>query len=90
MDITLMPLLLSTGRMPIGLLFGRFCVEKNIFGMLGPVISASRRPTLWPFLFKAMAKNPATNDLPTPPLPLITAMTCSMRLNRCAKPALFS
>src|SRR2546427_7580739 len=39
-----------------------------ISGMLGPVTSASMRPTLWPLWARATARLTATVDLPTPPL----------------------
>ena len=45
------------------------------FGILGPVTSASKIPTLKPFLFKDTAKYEVINDLPTPPLPDKTATT---------------
>jgi hypothetical protein len=45
MDMTLMPVSLSTGTMPSGLLPGCLRVGKNILGILGPVMSASRTPT---------------------------------------------
>src|SRR5450759_528790 len=46
----------------------------SIIGMLGPVISASRRPTLAPDLASATARLTLTVLLPTPPLPDATAM----------------
>src|SRR5262249_14875547 len=38
-------------------------------------MSASMRPTRWPWVFRARARLAATVDLPTPPLPLATATT---------------
>src|SRR3990170_2620940 len=45
-----------------------------MMGTLGPVTSASRRPTLAPRLARATARLTATVVLPTPPLLLATAM----------------
>ena len=45
--MTLIPVLVSTGRMPSGLVIGR-SVKPNILGMLGPVMSASSTPTRMP------------------------------------------
>ena len=50
----------------------------NVLGMDGPVTSASRMPTLKPFFCIWLAKRLVTSDLPTPPLPLTTAMTFPM------------
>lgn len=47
----------------------------NILGMEGPVMSASRMPTLLPRRASSVAMAPVTNDLPTPPLPESTAIT---------------
>ena len=44
----------------------------------GPVISASRTATLWPRWAMATAREAVTVLLPTPPLPLTTAMTFLM------------
>jgi hypothetical protein len=44
-------------------------------GAEGPVISASRTPTRFPFLAIATASIEVTVDLPTPPLPETTAIT---------------
>lgn len=72
-DMTLMPVLVSTGIMPCsGPPRGR-SRRPNSLGMLGPVMSASRRPTRWPARLRATDRRAATDDLPTPPLPLITA-----------------
>ncbi len=43
--------------------------------MEGPVISASRIPTLQPFLRIILARDAVTIDFPTPPLPLTTPIT---------------
>ena len=45
------------------------------FGILGPVISASKIPTCKPDLDKYEASAEVTKDLPTPPLPLKTPIT---------------
>ena len=47
----------------------------NAFGMDGPVMSASRMPTLRPFVIAATASMVVTKLFPTPPLPLATAIT---------------
>ena len=47
-----------------------------IFGIDGPVISASRIPTLQPFFAIWFAREAVTKDLPTPPLPLTMPITC--------------
>ena len=49
-------------------------IPKNL-GIDGPVISASRTPTLYPFLDNIVDMIPVTVDLPTPPFPLITPIT---------------
>ena len=46
----------------------------SISGMLGPYMSASKRPTLAPDFDSASARFRETVDLPTPPLPLATPM----------------
>jgi hypothetical protein len=51
------------------------------FGILGPVMSASSMPTLRPLFASWRAISTDTLDLPTPPLPLITAMVFLMLLN---------
>ena len=50
-------------------------VRPYIFGMEGPVMSASRIPTLYPLAAIAFAREPVTKDFPTPPLPLTTPIT---------------
>ena len=47
-------------------------------GTLGPVMSASRTPTRRSRWAMAAAREQVTVDLPTPPLPLTTAMTFLM------------
>ena len=47
----------------------------NIFGIDGPVISASRIAVSAPFRFVSTASRLVTRLLPTPPLPLTTAIT---------------
>ena len=47
-------------------------------GTEGPVISASSTPTFLPRLAMAAARVQVTVDLPTPPLPLTTAITFLM------------
>src|SRR5271170_4696483 len=46
----------------------------SITGTFGPYTSASSKPTVAPSFFSAMARFTATVVLPTPPLPLATAM----------------
>ena len=48
-------------------------------------MSASSRPTLWPWRWSATARLTATVDLPTPPLPAPTAM---MRFTPAARAAI--
>ena len=74
-DITSIPDSETTGKRPVSLPKGR-AVMPNMRGILAPVMSASRIPTLLPCRFKAIASKAVTSDLPTPPLPLITAMIC--------------
>ena len=65
--------LLGARRPPAGSL--------NRLGMLGPVISASRMPTDSPARLSATASSCRDRGFPTPPLPLITAITCLILLN---------
>ena len=44
-------------------------------GMEGPVMSASKMAQLWPRRCISEASRLVTRDLPTPPLPLTTAIT---------------
>ncbi|OQA15251.1 MAG: hypothetical protein BWY63_02973 [Chloroflexi bacterium ADurb.Bin360] len=71
--MSLMPPALKGGTMPRGPMTGTSLTPKSL-GTLGPVISASRMPTRSPCLRKPAASNAAVVDLPTPPLPLITAI----------------
>src|SRR3954470_19832732 len=52
-------------------------------------MSASIRPTWWPRARRPRARLAATVDLPTPPLPLATAITCRMpgSVSFCCVPA---
>src|SRR5712691_2239653 len=50
------------------------CSTPIIIGTLGPYTSASIKPTLAPCMVSATARLTATVVLPTPPLPLLTAM----------------
>ena len=54
--------------------YGRSSSTSNIFGIEGPKISVSSSPTLYPSRASAMARLADTVLLPTPPLPLLTAM----------------
>ena len=47
----------------------------NIFGIDGPVTSASRMAVFSPARCAIVARRPVTRDLPTPPLPDTTAIT---------------
>src|SRR5437016_1721444 len=68
-DITLIPVLVTTGVMrPEGVLEGR-SLSPNTLAMLGPVKSASRMPTSYPSLRSWTASMLVTKDFPTPPLP---------------------
>src|SRR5690554_4920297 len=80
MEITLIPIRLSTGRRPNSVVSG-FVRRPNILGILEPVISASRIPVLYPWRASSTATSEVTEDLPTPPLPLITAITWPILLN---------
>ena len=51
-------------------------VVPNISAMLGPYRSQSHRPVRAPLRLRACARLEATVLLPTPPLPLATAITC--------------
>ena len=52
-------------------------------------MSASIKPTLYPWFFNAIAKFAATVDLPTPPLPEATATTL-FTFDRAPLPISFS
>jgi len=55
----------------------------NICGMEGPVMSASSTAALWPRRCISQASRLVTRLLPTPPLPLTTAMTRPTALPSC-------
>ena len=73
--MTLMPVWVWPGRIPSASAVSGLVMPK-VFGMEGPVMSASRMPTLLPRLFISLASRLVTRDLPTPPLPETTPMTC--------------
>ena len=73
--MTSMPLADFAGLMPSASAVRRLSTPKD-FGMDGPVMSASRMATLWPRLFISEASRLVTRDLPTPPLPDTTPITC--------------
>ena len=75
MDMTLIPVTVCAGIRLVCVADTSALVRPNIFGMLGPVISPSRIAAENPALLAATAAMPVTRDLPTPPLPLITAIT---------------
>ena len=60
---------------------------RSILGMEGPVMSASSTPTECPCRRSATARSAETEDLPTPPLPLTTAITWRTQLNAAAEPS---
>ena len=76
-DMTLIPFLVSTGKIPSSLPFA-FCLRPKAFGIEGPVISASRIATFLPFLLALTASREVTRDFPTPPLPETTPITFLM------------
>ncbi|KAF5043268.1 hypothetical protein DSECCO2_504040 [anaerobic digester metagenome] len=73
-DIISTPVLLLHGRIPYPLPFA-FSVMPKDFGIEGPVMSASKIPTLCPRLCIVTASIEVTRDFPTPPLPLTTPIT---------------
>ena len=76
MDMMRIPLKLLSGSIPpLADLVG-WPLVPNIRAILGPVMSPSRIPTRNPWLLNETASKPVTSDLPTPPLPLIMAITC--------------
>ena len=75
-DMTLIPPLLVKGSIPPLADLAGWPRVPNMRAMLGPVISPSRTPTRKPWRLNETASRPVTSDLPTPPLPLITAITC--------------
>ena len=68
------PSFASLGKIPASLPFAVSWMP-YIFGMEGPVISASRIPTEKPCSRMILAREAVTMDLPTPPFPLTTAIT---------------
>ena len=78
--ISFTPVRLSTGKIPssVPIAFSRI---PKIFGMDGPVISASSTAVLWPLRLVSTASRLVTRLLPTPPLPLTTAITFFTLLN---------
>ena len=68
------PVFVFTGSIPSSLATA-FSVSPNDLGIEGPVISASRTAVLYPALCMLTAIREVTIDLPTPPLPLTTAIT---------------
>ena len=53
----------------------RFGTALNALGIDGPVISASRIATFFPFLLEEEASIAVTEDFPTPPFPLTIPIT---------------
>jgi len=82
MDITLIPVEVVTGIMPLSSPEAR-SFKPKAWGIEGPVISASRIAVLYPCFCICTAKREVTKDLPTPPLPLTTAMTCFTCVPSC-------
>ena len=80
-DMISVPLEVRRGSMPSSVPCAR-PVTPKIFGMDGPVTSASRMAVEKPLRCIMTARDEVTIDLPTPPLPLTTAMTflISLRL----------
>ena len=79
-DITSMPVFVDTGNKtsccsssPTSLDFA-FSVSRNVFGIDGPVMSASKIAVFLPFRWDKTARRDVTSDLPTPPFPLTTAI----------------
>jgi len=80
-DMTLRPFAVSRGNsMPDTLAMRREPSSPTSFGMLGPWMSTSSRPTLSPFSAKAAAMLTATVLFPTPPFPERTRILFLMRL----------
>lgn len=65
-----------TGSRPLSPPIMRVPSRPSILGTLGPVMSASRMPTTFPFQASAVARLMATVVLPTPPLPERIAILC--------------
>ena len=66
-----------SGKIPSSLPFAVSWIP-YIFGIDGPVISASRIPTENPCSLIILANDAVTIDFPTPPFPLTTAITLRM------------
>ena len=62
------------GSIPISFPIAISCTP-YIFGMDGPVISASKIPAVYPFSIIIRAREAVTSDFPTPPFPLMTPIT---------------
>ena len=73
-DISLIPPAEIAGSIPASEPVALWWTPKAV-GIEGPVISASRTATFLPRLAIATAREAVTVLLPTPPLPLTTAMT---------------
>ena len=82
MLIIWMPEALFTGRMKSSPPRADSCTP-NICGTLGPVTSASRMAVRCPRRCISAASRPVTRLLPTPPLPLTTAITRPTALPSC-------
>src|SRR5262249_30181394 len=63
-----------TGMMCWSAVAAGSCSEPSMIGTFGPYTSASNKPTLLPSFTSASARFTATVVLPTPPLPLATAI----------------
>ena len=82
MDITLSPEY-SSGNSASPSPTTRACSRCSIWGMLGPWMSTSSRPTRWPASIRCTARLVATVLLPTPPLPDITMILRRIWPMRC-------
>jgi len=76
-DMSLMPEGVTAGSMPASVPVARWWTPKAM-GMEGPVMSASSTATFRPRRAMATAREEVTVLLPTPPLPLTTAITFLM------------
>ena len=83
MLIICMPPALLTGRIKFSPPRAPSCTP-NICGTLGPVTSASSMAVRWPRRCISEASSPVTRLLPTPPLPLTTAITRPTALPSCS------
>ena len=73
-DIILIPVFDTPGKIPSSLPCALSLIP-NIFGIDGPVTSASIIAVLYPSRALITAQSAVTVDLPTPPLPLTTPIT---------------